>query len=244
MKFRSKLTIVLLIGVVLFYIACKKMDSPGAQSQTTTGADMVSKQIALNLHKSLYGLYGGGKIKKPSFVNTYAAAVPNPACGFTIDSVLNYNTTASDTVSHTTGRIILIFNCTNGQPSGYSAIDTINTTGTATGFSFVNNSVQNYAITSLNPTNTQLSVNGSIVAFVGVTYASPATKPTIDSATYTLTGLTINVSNNYDVTAGTATFVTTGSYNNGPWNYTGTITFLGNHMANITINGKVYPVTF
>ena len=240
MKFRSKLTIMLLIGVVLFYMACKKMNSPVAQnqSQNTVGADMISKQVALSLQKSLYGLYVGGRIKTPR------AGVPNPACGLTVDSVLNFNTTANDTVSHTNGRIIFIFNCTNGQPSGYSATDSLNVTGTATGFSFTSNSVQNYTIMSLNPTNTLLSVNGSIIAYVDITYTAPATKPTADSTTYTLTGLTINVANNYDVTAGTATFVTTGSTNSGPWNYTGTIAFLGNHMANITINGKVYPVTF
>lgn len=237
MKFRSKLTIMLLIGVVLFYMACKKMNSPAAQNQNAVSADVISKQVALNLQKSLYGLYGGGQIKTPR------AGAPNPACGFTVDSVLNFNTTASDTVSHTNGRIIFTFNCNNGQPSGYSAIDSLNVTGTATGFSFTNNSVQNYTITSLNPTNTMLSVNGSIVAFVDITYTAP-TKPTADSTTYTLTGLTINVSNNYDVTAGTATFVTTGSTNAGPWNYTGTIAYLGNHAANVTINGKVYPVTF
>jgi hypothetical protein len=240
MKFRSKLIIMLLIGVVLFYMACKKMNSPVAQSQSqnTVSADMISKQVALSLHKSLYGLSSGSQIKKPR------AGVPNPACGFTVDSVLNFNTTSNDTVSQTTGRIIFTFNCTNGQSSGYSAIDSLNVTGTATGFSFINNSIQNYIITSLNPANTLLSVSGSIVAFVGVTYTAPATKPTADSTTYTLTGLTINVSNNYDVTAGTATFVTTGSTNSGPWDYTGTIAYLGNHMANVTINGKVYPVTF
>jgi hypothetical protein len=239
MKFGSKITIMLLIGFVLFYMACKKMNSPVAQSQSQNmvSADMISKQVALNLHKSLYGLASSSQIKKPR------AAVPTTLCGLTVDSVLNFKTTASDTVSQTNGRIIFTFNCTNGQPSGYSATDSLNVTGTATGISFTNNSVQNYTITSLNPANTMLSVNGSIVAFVDITYAAP-TKPTADSTTYTLTGLTINVSNNYDVTAGTATFVTTGSTNSGPWNYSGTIAYLGNHMANITINGKVYPVTF
>jgi hypothetical protein len=240
MKFRSKLTIMLSIGVVLFYTACKKMNNPVAQSQSqnTVSADIISKQVALNLHKSLYGLSNGSQVKTPR------AGVPNPACGLTVDSVLNFKTTASDTVSQTTGKIIFTFNCTNGQPSGYSAIDSLNVTGTATGFSFTNNSVQNYTITSLNSANTQLSVNGSILAFVDIIYTAPGIKPTADSTTYTLTGLTINASNNYDVTAGTATFVTTGSTNSGPWNYTGTIAYLGNHKANVTINGKVYPVTF
>jgi hypothetical protein len=240
MKFISKLTIMLLIGVALFYTACKKMNAPVAQSQSQNmvSADMISKQVALNLHKSLYGLSNGSQVKTPR------AGVPNPACGLTVDSVLNFKTTASDTVSQTTGRIIFVFNCNNGQPSGYSATDSLNVTGTATSFSFTNNSVQNYTITSLNSANTQLSVNGSIVAFVDITYTAPAIQPTVDNTTYTLTGLNINVSNNYDVTAGTATFVTTGSTNAGPWNYNGTIAYLGNHMANVTINGKVYQVTF
>jgi len=45
-----------------------------------------------------------------------------------------------------------------------------------------------------------------------------------------------------DVISGSATFNTSGSGPKGVWNYQGTITFLGSHMATVTINGKAYKV--
>ena len=53
MKLRLELAIMLLIGIALFYTACKKMNSAGVQSQSnaTIGADMVSKQLALSLRR-------------------------------------------------------------------------------------------------------------------------------------------------------------------------------------------------
>ncbi|HEY8781170.1 MAG TPA: hypothetical protein VIM16_06120 [Mucilaginibacter sp.] len=246
MKSRLKLTFVLLAGVALFYMACKK-DSTNASQGPMTSADVISRQIASNLSKSLSGFYGGIKIgdgiKTPSII-TSANAAPNPICGFTVDSVLNYTTNIGDTIkSQSNGRIIFYFNCTNGQPDGYRANDSLKTTGTAPGYSFFYNITQYYVISSLNPGITLLSVNGSLKSFVGLTYNKAGVKPTADSTSYALTGLTIDLSKQDDITSGLATFVTSGSNNFGPWNYTGTIKYLGNHMADVTINGKVYHVT-
>jgi hypothetical protein len=247
MKLNLKVILPFLAGIIVCYAACNKAkNTPVPASQTpTAGADVVSSQVALSLHKSLAGLYGGIKIndgiKTPSIITRSATST---LCGFTVDSVLNYNSNAGDTTSHTNGRIIFYFSCANGVPNGYFANDTLNTTGTAPGYSFQYNIAQYYAITSLNSANTLLSVNGNLVSFVNVTYSTTGIKPTADSTAYVLTGLTVDLTNNDDITSGTATFVTTGSTNYGPWNYTGTIKFLGNHTADITINGKVYPVTF
>jgi hypothetical protein len=44
------------------------------------------------------------------------------------------------------------------------------------------------------------------------------------------------------IVSGSATFATKGTNASGSWNYSGTVVFLGNGMAKITINGIVYNV--
>jgi hypothetical protein len=45
-----------------------------------------------------------------------------------------------------------------------------------------------------------------------------------------------------ELISGSADFQTSGTGTNGVWNYTGTITFLGNNQAKVVINGTTYMV--
>lgn len=62
------------------------------------------------------------------------------------------------------------------------------------------------------------------------------------SFNYVLTHLVLDPDNDGDITGGSASFITKGTGSNGSRSYTGTITFLGNHKATVTINGKTYNV--
>jgi hypothetical protein len=246
MKFSLKVALPLLAGVVVFYTSCNKTsNTPAAQ---TAGADVVSSEVAASLTQSLAGTYGGVNLNSgvttPSVINdNHTVNTPNSLCGFTADAPLDYDTNTGATRSHTTGRLIFYFNCINGQPAGYFANDSLKTIGTAPGYSFLYDITQNYVIKSLNSKNTLLFVNGNLKSFVDLNYSKPGIKPTSDHTNYVLTGLTVDLSNNNDITSGLATFVSTGSNNYGSWNYVGTIKYLGNHKADVTINGKVYHVT-
>lgn len=247
MKPNLKLLLLLLTSAAFTYTACKKSnDTPVSK---TVGADVVSSQVALNIAQSLSGSYGGvninNGIKSPGFVTNknsgHAINSMNSLCGFLTDSVLNYNTNIGDTIkSQTHGRLKFYFNCLNGNLTGFTANDSLKTTGTAPKYSFIYDVIQNYDIKGLNSNNTLLSVNGTLKSFVNLTYNQAGIKPTSVNTAYVLTGLTVDLTKNGDITGGTATFVSTGSNNYGVWNYTGSIVFLGDHKANIIINGKTY----
>ncbi len=246
MKIKFRLTLLLLIGAAFIYTACNKTSNKPASK--TVGADVVSSQLALNLARSLSGSYGGVNIKNgissPTFLTNKNSGrtinTLNPLCGFIADSVLNYDSVIDTTTSHTQGRYKFFFICTGGNISGFHATDSLKTTGTTPGYSFIYNVIQNYDIKGLNPGNTLISVNGNLMSDVDLTYNKAGFKPTSIHTNYVLTGLTIDLTNGGDITAGTATFVTTGSTNYGPWNYAGSIVFLGNHKADIIINGITY----
>jgi hypothetical protein len=256
MKLTFKRLIVLLTAIVIFCTACKKSnDSPKPVSQTLS-VSMISGQIALNLAQSLSGAYGGINLKsginKPAFAtignaprrgvknNFNPLNSQNALCSFLADSVVSYDTAIDTIKSHTGGSFNFYFNCNNGVSTGYTAADSLTTTGTAPSYSFLFVVVQNYQIASLNAANSLLSVNGNLKSLVDLTYNNTAIKPTVVHDYYVLTGLTVDLTNNGDITSGTATFTSTGSNNYGPWNYSGSIVFLGNHMANIIINGTTY----
>ncbi|MDR3694347.1 hypothetical protein [Mucilaginibacter sp.] len=256
MKTKFMGALILLSGMALLYTSCKKdaAKQNTTQNQSTAASpDVISQQVAANLAKSLAGTYGGVNLSNglsaPSVIQSdfghQGGSTPNPLCGFTVDTVLHYTTNVGDTIKSTSnGRIIFYFNCFNGQPAGFLASDSLKTVGTAPGYSFLFDITQYYVIKSLNSANSLLLVNGALKSFVDLTYSKTGIKPTTDHTTYVMLGLTVDLSKNNDVTSGIATFISTGSNNYGPWTYVGTIKYLGNHKADVTINGKVYHITF
>jgi hypothetical protein len=251
-NFKGTLVLSVIIGAALFYSACKKTNNtpaPVAKTQTAS-ADVISSQIATNLAQSFAGAYGGVKLSDGMSMPTilsddhHGHEKPNPLCGFTVDTALHYDTNVGDTIkSHSDGRIIFYFNCFNGKPAGFLANDSLKTVGTAPGYNFLFDITQYYVIKSLNANNTLLFVNGALKSFVDITYSQAGIKPTSAHTTYLLTGLTIDLSDNNDIKSGIAPFVSTGSNNYGSWSFIGVVKFLGNHKADVVINGKTYHVT-
>ncbi|WP_295669180.1 hypothetical protein, partial [uncultured Mucilaginibacter sp.] len=89
--------------------------------------------------------------------------------------------------------------------------------------------------------NENLSLNGSLASNGSYQYNTGTKRSGTEVFNYTLTSVIFSPAAG-DVISGTATFNTSGSGPKGAWNYQGTITFLGNHMAAVTINGKAYNV--
>jgi hypothetical protein len=242
-----------MISIVVFYTACKNNSTPQPSSQTTVTADMVSSQVALNIAQSLSGSYGGVSVQSGMSVPSFATKGANHTvtgrfnslnsvntlCGFTVDTILNFDSSVDTIKSHTNGSIYFYFNCTNGVSTGYTAKDSIKTIGTTPSTSFNYTIVQNYQITA-NTAITLLSVNGNLRAEVNIVYNNTKIKPTYIHNYYVLNGIVVDLTKGGDMTGGTATFTSIGHNNYGSWTYTGVITFLGNHMADILISGKTY----
>jgi len=248
MKFTFKSTLALLIGASLFYTSCKKSQNQPA-SQTVSN-ETVSSQIAMNLAQSLSGSFGGASIKdgvSPSAITSSASKlrVSNTnSCGFFTENGINYSSNIGDTIkSNTKGSINYFFNCKNGAATGYTVSDTLITTGTAPKYAFTYNISQDYVVKGLNTNNSQIDLSGSLKSFVDFVYIKKyASLSTSVHNNYVLTDLVINQDDNFDVTSGTATFVSTGTNSAGTWEFTGSIEFLGNHRAAVTFIGKEYYV--
>jgi hypothetical protein len=248
----------LLIVIILFSTACNKNNNvikPVAAVPQPLTTDMVSSHIALNLAQSLSGTYGGIDIKsginKPAFATEGSSTQIsrfhalsnslNSLCGFFVDSTLSYDANLGDTIkSHADGTLKFYFNCDNGISTGYTANDIFTTTGKATKYSFVYAVNQNYQTTSLNTGNSLLSIDGNLKSDIDLTYDNTAVKQTVTHDYYVLDKLIIDLTKGGDITSGSAIFTSTGSNNYGTWSFNGTITFLGNHKADILINGKTY----
>jgi hypothetical protein len=252
MKRNAKL-LLLLAGISISYLSCTKNSAPKptTSSDTQTTDETVARAIALSLSQGLSGSLGGANINDGLKPNTSAVAAKTLAstspyvCGFVSNPNINYGTNIGDTIkSTTTGSNEFYFNCTNGLPTGYTITDQLYTVGTAPGYSFTYNVGQNYAVTSINQYQTQLSVDGSLKAVKDLTYTNKAYKPSTETDSFQLTNLllTISATGTTDIYGGTATFTTTGTNASGSWSYVGTLQFLGNNQGKITFYGRIYYI--
>ena len=232
----------IMLCVLMIYSSCRKDSTTAPSNQTTTNAAL-SSQIALNVSKSLSGTFGGVNLNDGVNVSVdghlgphYACGCTNsnPLCGFVTDSLVNYNNKVVDTTWHTGGNLKFYFNCVNGKLSGYTAFDSLMTTKTTPQSVSTYQVQQYYTIVALDSAKNFIGVNGTNEIVTRVTYTNGSPSD-LSGASYKLSNLKIDVVHS-DILSGTATFVSYGSN----WDINGTITFLGNHMADITMGGKVY----
>ena len=243
MKICLKFAIALMLGGTLLYTSCQKSENkPAASTKPVSNTD-VSAQVAVNLTKALSGSMGGVNLNKSLNPKSLVSSYPSQTyslCGFAADSVLNYYTNDGDTVkSHTTGNAHFLFDCQNGQPDGYTAYDTTLTVGTAPKYTFTYNIDQYYRIYVCGCG--MLSVYGNQIANIDLKlYNDPI--HVIAKNVYTLNGLTIDLNKQSDITSGTADFTSVGTNSSGSWNLTGTITYIGNHQAKVTVGSTTVTV--
>lgn len=235
----------IMLCVLLVYTSCRK-DSTTAPSTQAPNNSALSKQIALNLSKSLAGTFGGVNLNDGVNVSVEDHLGPhhacgcthgNPLCGFYTDSLVNYNATIGDTTIHTGGDLKFYFNCIDGKLSGYSAYDSLNTVKTTPASVSTYKVQQWYTIVALDSAKNFIGVNGTNDLHTSIVYTNGSASE-IGGAFYELTNLKIDVVNK-DVLSGTATFKAYGSN----WNANGTIVFLGNHKAAFTMNGTTTQIT-
>jgi hypothetical protein len=248
MKLNLRNTLPLLMAVAIFYSACKKTENKPASSTTT---DAASLAIAKNLVQSLSGAFGGASIKdgiqvSPNVMSSTSKLKmqsKDVQCGFYSDSSLNLDYKLGDTVaSHTTGSINYFFICNGDNTIGYDLRDSISTAGKGPGYTFAYALTQNYHVRGLNSNNSNFSLNGTLKSYVDNEYTVYVNSSASVHNIYTFSNLYVHADDNFDITSGTATFESIGKTHSGAWDYSGTITFLGNHKAKLTFLSKVYWV--
>ncbi|BAU55929.1 hypothetical protein [Mucilaginibacter gotjawali] len=259
MKPVLKLTL-LFTALSVVYLSCKKNETTVVKSKTDYAA--LSGRIAVDLYKSITGQYGGANVKNgiKAPVNltgnknalSFSTFAMSPLCGFTIDTSYNYNQTATDTSINYTGNFHFVYTCSADIPDGYIVRDSITNTYSGAAFNAPYTVAQDYKVQALDKTYKTVSMNG-------YNYSSHNYRVLKGQVTlgfdyfysgFKLLGLIVDVSGSVpDVVSGTSTFYNF-EYNNLPGGpidgvqtaTTGTITFLGNHQAEISTGGKNYRV--
>jgi hypothetical protein len=250
MKLKLKLSLLLCAGVVFLYTACKK--SSTTPSDPTLTPNAVAGQVAVNISQSLFGGLGAFDVSEglggPTSLAVHTKGkilndLNNPFCGLTVDTTLKYSTAVNGGTASLSGTISFTFTCTNDKLSGYSTNDNVNISLTDPQLSFAYKVGENLVLTALNPAddNSNLSLKGSLTSNGSYQYNTGTKRSGTEIFDYTLSSIIIDPVAS-DVLSGSATFNTSGTGPKGVWNYQGTITFLGNQQATVTINGKTYNV--
>jgi len=250
-----------LIAVTFIFSACKKSEIRVTPVNTPKpNPDAVAKQIALSLYNSLSGKMGGTNvndgIKAPGSLtrhNGKTLDAVSSLCGYTLDTAYSGLTTSADTNIWSSTKLIFTNTCTSNNVDGYAVYDSVKTEYSNSGFVNAYQNIQKYNVTALDNTFKLVSCNGSINTTIwNTTYATGTTEGTYHAlgCNYDLHGLVIDFSSGTaDIKKGTAPYT---SYTKDvigaqvvTINYTGTIEFLGNYLAKLTIDpGHYYTINY
>jgi len=250
MKLRSQVLCVAIATIAFTFSGCKKSATNPAGPALSPSA--VASQVALGITSSLFGGMGvnlsGGLSGATTFGVKHGGKVIQditPDCGTIVDTTLAATTDTLGTGDYFTlsGSFKFSFGCTNNVVSSYSTNDNLNIKVISTSTDFNYKIGEAFTLTALTPTSqtSNLTMTGTVSSAGSYSILTGNKGSGSTSFNYTLTSLVIDPTIP-DILSGSATFSTNGSGPNGVWNYQGTITFLGNHIATVVINGTSYTV--
>ncbi len=233
---------VLLVVFALGGLSCSKSDTSPAVSQEDA-ADAVGSYLASDFSSSTSdaasvstqtGSKAGGR--SASGYRTEASS-----CGVAFDSTLSKSSPTGSLITYSYQlTYTYTLACTNKIPSSLDL--GITSTGTYSGprISSTGSGAGSWAITEF--TGTTYSLNGSYSKTETVTQKTGAQKEFSNKLDLTYAGIAIDKSTK-KLTGGTITYTMTGAITGGAsFNYSGTITFLGNESATITVGSATYTV--
>lgn len=248
-----------LIVVTFTFSACKKSETGIKPTNTPKpNPDAVAKQIALSLYNSLSGKMGGTNIndgvKAPASLvrhNGRSLDAVSSLCGFTLDTAFSSLTTSADTNFWASTKLVFTNTCTSENVDGYAVYDSVKTE--VSNPKFVNSiqNIQKYKVVALDNTFKLVSCNGSINTVIwNTTYTTASAVGNYHElgCNYNLQGLVIDFSSGKaNITKGTAPYTSytkdVADASDGTAvtiNYKGTIEFLGNYKAKLTIDPNHY----
>lgn len=250
-KTAVKLFVALLACSLLVYTSCKKTQITTSSSSSDGASDDVAKQIGMNFYKALTGGYNGMNINNginASFnVNNNHKTNPNksPLCGLTIDTTYSNTTKSGDTTFISSGAFKFTYTCSGNNVDGYKLADTLNSNVSDSAYRSVNNVSQNYVVNALDNTYKKLKTNGNISTTSEYSSLDTGVVNGYNDvyATYSMTDVKVDITSGIaDAVSGKATFkmkiINLPVNSKGKPNtvtYQGSITYLGNHMAKLTI---------
>lgn len=247
---------VAIAATAMLFVSCKK----DLTKKTTDDTDLskLSGQIATTFYKSITGHYGSIDVRKGIKSPFTASAISHnglvlndvPAlCGFVVDTTYNYTVappaghtpSVTDTTKKYFGNFHFVYACNAGVVDGYSVADSV--AYEESGFNFLNRNflTQKYWVRALDNTYKVLSMNGTISTYNGRFQPFSEIGSSLEGIYY-LQGLKVDfTSGTADIVSGTSTFrvrstPVISAVKHDYTDYFGTLEYLGNHKAKLTIN--------
>lgn len=242
-KFRFATLLSLIALTVVIYSACKK-DSTTVKTNNDAA---IAKSIAVNFYNSV-----GNTIASKNAVTGLPTVnsvrngikVNGLTCGETIDQPFNNIYTKGDSVKDVmTGANKFVVSCDGqNQPNGYAYTGKYVNTGFSPYSTYDNSVNEQYTLKALLPEYAKMEVNGNQSSVYKFT-TKKDNEYMVQTNTYALKGIIIDATSKpFDITAGTATFVSKGSNAGKEFNFAGTIEYLGNHKAKVSFDGKSFDI--
>jgi hypothetical protein len=250
MKTKLILVLAVLSGFAFTFSGCKKSNNnPSGPALTPK---QVSSQIALNIQQTLYDGFGAFSLTDGFNSPGNLGVIPkgrlrlnstnDPLCGTIADTTLNYSSSEDGVTASVKGELKFTFSCTGGILSGFNIFDNLTIAESTADFSVNYKLAEDLTLTAVDPSSDTPSIILSGTLSLGGDYIYKTGSKGKGSQNFAYTFHSVTISGNSDIVSGSADFTTSGTGSTGVWNYTGTVTFLGNGKANVVINGTTYNV--
>ncbi|QHS54818.1 hypothetical protein GWR56_04380 [Mucilaginibacter sp. 14171R-50] len=164
MKFSFKIIMFALCAVIALNVSCKKTDT--AVAPIKNGTTDNSKQIAIELYRSLRGSVNNGKTLKADAEQSGTKTITTTQeCGMVFTTFTDSTGVKGDTTRKYVGKRIFTNMCNgafsnNWNVDAYLLADTLKTTEKGTGFNNIYDVTLNYDVRALNTNYSEISING------------------------------------------------------------------------------------
>jgi hypothetical protein len=243
LKFRLATILSLVALTVVIYSSCKK----DSTSVKTNNDAEIARSIAVNFYNSI-----GSTIASKNTVTGIPTVnsvrngikVNDLTCGETINQPFNNTYTKGDSVKDVmTGANKFVVSCdAQNQPNGYTYTGKYVNTGFSPYSTYDNSVDEQYTLKALLPEYAKMEVNGTQTSVYKFT-TKKDNEYMVQNNSYVLKGIIIDAASRpFDITAGTATFVSKGNNAGKDFNFAGTIQYLGNHKAKVSFDGKSFDI--
>jgi hypothetical protein len=235
---QRKLNFVLLLtgGLVLAGASCKKDSSNDGTVTVDDAADVITQAVAPE---------SAGLVAQTSTA-TVIVTTGNYNCGIEKDTMVSgQNATGAAVTYNYSFSSSRLLSCNNGIPQSFAWNFTGKTSYDAPHISSADNTDAQFTITGLQPSATRYVFNQSYVRNGSETSKVRNKNSFTSNITIKTTDLAVD-KNSGLIVSGTASVSLSGSTTNGKsFNYSGTLTFLGNKQATLDLgNGNKYSITW
>jgi hypothetical protein len=225
------------IALLLGLGACSKNNSDNAN------ASISSDDAATIMANSMSS--GSGGLASASVdveVNAQLTFTANPGCGGTKTYNFSHSSPSGAAVSYSYAfNYTYTLNCVNNVPDNVSSSATSTGSYDGPNLSSTDSGTSTFNVGGFAQSSSAYNLSGEYKRTGSFTQKTGNMYKGSSNVDIVLSSLTIPKTGG-TIASGSANFTLSGSTTNGSFNFNGTITFIGNNQANLTLNGTVYAV--